>query len=267
MNLISITVSLFNLVVTKALKCVSAVNQNCMARPKIINTNVNEPVFYPLSIKVNKYSGDCNTINNPMAKLCVPDVVKDLNVKVFNMLARINETRKVVWHETCKCMCRLTSAICNDKQEWNKNKCVCKCKEDLVCKLVCDKGYMWNPSTCSCECDKYCEVGQYLDYRGCVCRKKLIDDLIEQCTSIVDMEIKNGTDFVCSVTQKVVNISGTSDNKSSSGSVYLFLFVAVLIVALLLAAGVVYYCRKENSKEIDNKTDETAYSNTGTLNF
>ena len=213
MNLISITVSLFNLVVTKALKCVSSVNQNCMARPKIINTNVNEPVFYPLSIKVNKYSGDCNTINNPMAKLCVPDVVKDLNVKVFNMLARINETRKVVWHETCKCMCRLTSAICNDKQEWNKNKCVCKCKEDLVSKLVSDNRYMWNSSTCSCECDKYCEVGQYLDYRGCMCRKKLIDDLIEQCTSIVDMEIKNCTDFVCSVTQKVVNISDTSDNK------------------------------------------------------
>ena len=46
-----------------------------------------------------------------MAKLCVPDVVKDLHVKVFNMLARINETRKVVWHETCKCVCRLTSAI------------------------------------------------------------------------------------------------------------------------------------------------------------
>ena len=82
------------------------------------------------------------------------------------------------------------------------------------------------------------------------------------------MEIKDGTDLVCSVTQKVVNISGTSDNKSSSsGSVYLFLFIAVLIVALLLAAGFVYYCRKENSKKLDDKIYETAYSNTGTLNF
>ena len=251
-----------------ALTCVSAVNQKCMVRPKLINTDANEPVFYPLSIKVNKCSGYCNTINDPMAKLCVPDVVKDLNVKVFNMFARINETRKVVWHETCKCVCRLTGAICNYKQEWNENKCTCECKEDLVSKLVCDKGYMWNPSTCSCECDKYCEVGQYLDYRGCVCRKKLIDDLIEQCTSIVDMENKDGTDLVCSVTQKVVNISGTSDNKSSSsGSVYLFLFVTALIVALLLAVGFVYYCRKENRREMDNKIYETAYSNTGTLNF
>ena len=77
-----------------------------------------------------------------MAKLCVPDIVKDMNIKVFNMLSRINETRKIVWHETCKCICHLTSAICDDKQEWNKNKCSCKCKEDLISKLMCDKGYM-----------------------------------------------------------------------------------------------------------------------------
>ena len=94
MKLVSLRISLFNLVVAKALKCVSAVNGKCMARPKIINTKTNEPVFYPLSIKVNKCSGDCNTVNDPMAKLCVSDVVKDLDVKVFNMLARINETRK-----------------------------------------------------------------------------------------------------------------------------------------------------------------------------
>ena len=54
-----------------------------------------------------------------MAKLCVPDIVKDMNIKVFNMLSRINETRKIVWHETCKCICRLTSAICSDKQDKN----------------------------------------------------------------------------------------------------------------------------------------------------
>ena len=127
---------------------------------------------------------------------------------------------------------------------------------------------MWNPSTCSCECDKYCEIGQYLDYRECVCRKKLIDDLIEQCTSVVNMEIKSGTDLVCTVSQKAFNISGDSvDRSSSSSNIYLFLFVAVLIVVLLLAAGVFYYCRKDNSKKLDDKIYETAYSNTGTLNF
>ena len=117
MMLISLTVTLFNLFKTKALECISVVNQKCMARPKIIQTNANEPVFYPLSIKVNKCGGDCHTSNDPMTKLCVPDIVKDMNIKVFNMLSRINETTKIVWHESCKFICRLTSAICNDKQE------------------------------------------------------------------------------------------------------------------------------------------------------
>ena len=123
MLLANILLSFVNIFKTKALECISVVNQKCMAGPKIIQTNSNEPVFYPLSIKVNKCGRDCNTINDPMAKLCVPEIVKDMNIKVFNMLSRINETRKIVWHETCKCICRLTSAICNDKQEWNENKC------------------------------------------------------------------------------------------------------------------------------------------------
>ena len=254
MKLISLTISLFNLVVAKPLECVSVINEKCMARPKIINANANEPVFYPLSIKVNKCSDDCNTINDPMAKLCVTDVVKDMNVKVFNMLARINETRKVVWHETCKCVCRLTSAFCNDKQDWNANKCVCECKEDLVSKLVCDKGYMWNPSTCACEYDKYCEVGQYLDYQRFVYRKKLINDLIEQCTTVVDIEIGNGTNLLTS-------------KESSSSNIYLYLFVVLLIIMLLSAAGVVYYCRKDNSKKFKYKIYDVAYSDTGMLNF
>ena len=56
-------------------------NEQCKARLKIINTNKNETVFYPYSIKVNKCSGSCNNINNPYAKLCVSDIVKNINVK------------------------------------------------------------------------------------------------------------------------------------------------------------------------------------------
>ena len=68
-------------------------NQECNIRPKIVNVNSNEPVFYPFSIKTSKCSGSCNNINNPIAKLFVPDVVKNLNVKVFNLMSRTNETR------------------------------------------------------------------------------------------------------------------------------------------------------------------------------
>ena len=115
MLLINLAISSFSILKVKALECVSVINENCMSTPKIIDLNKNEPVFYPYSIKVNKRSGDCSNINDPMAKSCIPNIVKNMNIKVFNLLARINETRKIIWHETCKCVCRLTSDICNDR--------------------------------------------------------------------------------------------------------------------------------------------------------
>ena len=83
-----------------ALKCVSMNNQECKVRPEIININSNEPLFYPYSVKISKCSGSCNNINDPYAKLCVPDVSKNMNVKVFTLISRTNETRYIKWHET-----------------------------------------------------------------------------------------------------------------------------------------------------------------------
>ena len=60
------------------LKCVLMNNQECKIRPEIININSNEPSFYPYSILVNKCSGSCDNINDPYAKLCIPDVVKNI---------------------------------------------------------------------------------------------------------------------------------------------------------------------------------------------
>ena len=65
-------------------------NQECKVRPEIVNVNNNEPLFYPFSIKTSKCSGSCN---DPCAKLCVPDIVKNSNIKFFNLLSRTNETR------------------------------------------------------------------------------------------------------------------------------------------------------------------------------
>ena len=82
-------------------------NQECKVRPEIININSNEPSFYPYSVKRSKCSGSCNNINDPYAKLCVPDVSKNMNVKVFNLISTTNETRYIKRHETCKCKYRL----------------------------------------------------------------------------------------------------------------------------------------------------------------
>ena len=115
--------------------------------------------------------GNRNNINNPYAKICVPDVMKNLNVKVFNLMSRTNETKIIEWHEKCRCICRLDAIVCNNKQSQNKNKYRCECKE-LVDKKICDKGFTWNPSNCECECDKNCNIGEYLDYKNCKWRKK-----------------------------------------------------------------------------------------------
>ena len=69
MLLINLAISLFSILKEKTLDCVSVINEKCMSRPKIIFLNKDEPAFYPLSIKVNKCSRDCNNINDPMALL------------------------------------------------------------------------------------------------------------------------------------------------------------------------------------------------------
>ena len=167
-----------------ALDWVSMNNQECKIRPQVVNIN-SDHFFYPYSIEINKCCGSCNNINDPYAKLCVLDVVKNINVKVFNLVSKTNETRHIKWHETSKCKCRLDASVCNNKQCWNKDKCRCECKE-LIEWGRCDKGFIWNPSNCECECDKSCDVGEYLHYEKCKCRKKLVDKLVEEWSENID---------------------------------------------------------------------------------
>ena len=84
MKIISLLISLFSIIKTKALECVSVANQECMPRPKIldINEGVGEALFYPYNVLVNKCSGSCNTLDDPMAKMFVPNSIKAKNMKI-----------------------------------------------------------------------------------------------------------------------------------------------------------------------------------------
>ena len=144
------------------LSCISMNNQECKVRPETFNVNSDEPAFYLFSIKTSKCRGSGNNVIDPYAKMCVPDVIKNRNVKVFNLMSRTNETRHVKWHETCNCKCKFDASACNNKKHGNDDKCRCECKE-LIGKGVCDRGYIWNPSICECQCDKSCDAGEYLD--------------------------------------------------------------------------------------------------------
>ena len=105
MKIISLLISLFGIIKTKALECASVVNQKCMPRPKILDVNegVGEALFYPYNVLVNKCGRSCDTIFD--TKLCVPNVIKRVNMQVYNFLMRLNETLNVLWHESCKCLC------------------------------------------------------------------------------------------------------------------------------------------------------------------
>ena len=217
-----------NLSNVNSLECVSIKNQKYKVRPEIVDINSNNPIFYPFTIKINKCSGNCYNIKDPYARICVPDTVKDLNVKVFNLMTLTNETRHIKWHKSCKCICKLDKIICNSKQRWNEDKCRCEFKE-LIDKRECDKGFIWNPSNCEFECDTSCGIGEYLDYSNCECRKKLLDPLAEECTENI-----NET--------KVVNI--TVENKNNirypSYDVYKVLFW-IFFIFFIINSGIIIY--------------------------
>ena len=122
--------------------------------------------------------------------------------------------------------------ICNNKQRWNEDKCECECKE-LIDKNACDKGFFWNPCNCECECDKSYDIGEYLGYKNCKCRKKLIDPLVEECTENIDeTKINNET--------KLTN-ENKNENKYSFFVVYIALFSIIFIINIGIDIYFVYH--------------------------
>ena len=137
----------------------------------------------------------------------------------------LNETRNVLLHESGKCVYKLNSSVCNNKQIWNGDTCSCDCNEDFVGIINCTKGYTWNPSTCECQCDTWCKPGQYLDHKNCVCKNKLIGRVIEECTSVINETM----------------INNNKDNITNNNTC-LILFIVFLIGLIY------YYCRNNANK-------------------
>ena len=225
----------FNVLSVNSLKCISMNNQECKARPKIINVNSNEPVFYPYNIKVNKCSGSCNNIINPYIKR----FVKSINVKVFNLIQRINQAKQILWYKTCKCVCRLSAAICNSKQIWNDDKCRCECKKDLIDKGICDKGFSWNPSNSECDC---------------FCKNTLIDKLVEECTRVADGDkIYNET------------LNTISSDECASCTLHVVLFAGLLTANVIIGGAFVYCYWYKRSNDQSRLKSGVKYSGTETM--
>ena len=171
--------------------------------------------------------------------MCAPNVIKNINVKVFNLISRTNETRPIKWHETGKCKCRLDARVCNNKQRWNDDKCRCKCKE-LIDKDVCEKGCIWNPSNYECECDKSCDVGEYLDYENCKCRKKLVDKLVE-CSFTACRSAEECIETFEEVKlAKITSAENENKRKCSSCTLYIVLSSIIFTINIGISTYVIY---------------------------
>ena len=211
-----------------------------MPRPKILDVNegIREALFYPYNVLVNKCSGSCNTLDNPMAKLCFPDIIKRINMKVYNFLMRLNETRNVLRDESCKCICRLNSSVCNSKI-WNSDTCRYDCNEDFAGIINCTKGYMWNPSTCECQCDMWCKPGQYLDHKNCVCKNKLVGRIIGECTNVINETIMNNKDDI--------------NNDNTVWNIFIGLFSVVIFIGIVCFRVLIYFKCIKGKRLFKNK--------------
>ena len=141
-------------------KCASLSNKKCTTQLTLINIRSNEYTqglcYYVFVINLDKYVRSCNALNDLSKKVYVPNAIEDLNLNVFNIITRINESKTLTKHIPCKCKFRFDGRKCNSDQKGNNDKRQCKwknVKEHHVCKKDC----VWNPVACSWNNDKYFE--------------------------------------------------------------------------------------------------------------
>ena len=95
-------------------------NDLCMTRPTLIDLNLVKFNYYPFMISLNKSSGSCNNVFDDLsAKVCVPSKTKGVNVKIFDMITRINEAKTLVKHVLSDYKYKFDCTACNSNQKWN----------------------------------------------------------------------------------------------------------------------------------------------------
>ena len=101
-------------------KCVSLSNQKCEIQPTLINLHTNECsqelYYYPFAVKLDRYAGSCNTLNDLSKKVCIPNKAEDLNIFVFNMITGKNELIILITDISCERKCRFDEKKCTSHQ-------------------------------------------------------------------------------------------------------------------------------------------------------
>ena len=113
----------------------------------------------------------------------------------------------------------------------------------MIDKGICAKIFIWNPTNCECECGKSCDIGEYLDYKNCKCRKRIIDKLVDECSENI---YENETINVIPLNAAPLNVYKKVYN---SCMVYIVLFVVFLIATICIWCVFIYfycYLKKDN---------------------
>ena len=193
------------------------------------------------SVKISKCSGSCNNTNDPYAKTCIPDVVKNINHKVFNLISTTNETRYIKFNETFKCKCRLDPNVCNNKQRWNDDKCRCECKE-LIDKGSCIKDLFGILVIVNVNMINDVMLENLWIMKTANVEKKLVDKLVEECTEDID-EVKI-------VKMTLSEHENKFENKcKSSCTIYLVLFSLIFPINIGIGTFFVYYKYMNHDKK------------------
>ena len=181
-------------------------NQECKRRPQITNIDGYDPTFFPFFIKESKCSSSCEIMKQDVSGT--------------------NDTRRIEWHEMCKCKCRFDHSVFNNKQCWNDHKCRYK---GLIDKIVCDKEFIWNPSNCECQCYKSCDFSEFLDYKNCKCKKSL--KLVKSSSAEESTENIEETRLI-----KITSDKNENKHKCSSYTLYI-VFVFQNFFSIIVGTG------------------------------
>ena len=102
------------------------------------------------------------------------------------------------------------------------------------------KDLFWNPSNCECECDKTYDIREYLDYKNCKCRNKLVDKLVEECSENVD---ENEMLYNETLDAILLNTIPLNDYKKVCGSctIYIVLFALFFIASISISSVFIYF--------------------------
>ena len=202
-------------------KCVSLNNQQYTILCTLFNSYPNEYTqelcYYLFAVNLDGCVGSCNTLNDLSDNIYVVNETEDLNLRIFNMITGINESKILTKHKSCECKCKFDGRKHNSNQKWNNDKCWCECKNPKE-HHICKKDYIWNPATCCCENGKYLA--------------SIFDDSIITCDEIIETTEIPPTNFnEKKVTCKTKNF-------------YILLAFLSITIALLIAVSI-YCCLKK----------------------